>query len=169
VNEVKRMPVSEADVARTRRLHAMGVQPFRLRGAATDAPIRELAADNGAPAQPTRSIVIQAPCVLVLPHGCDRRQLDLVGRAMHAFGPDFARAPRVVTDAGGIADTPPVASAYVVFGELQAHALGHVLPADVMRQAEVVLLATPDRLSEGTAKRQLWLALKALRRRLRGA
>lgn len=150
--------------ARSRRLRALGVAPYRLRGASSP---KGVCAPLPASGQSPDAVPVHARCVLVLPDPCPPRALDLVGRAMHAFGADFARAPRLRVQSGGLTDAPPHAAAYVAFGEAQARALGHVLPTAVMRQAEVVLLDAPQSLHAGAAKRQLWLALKALRRRLR--
>ena len=61
----------------------------------------------------------------------------------------------------------PHAPAYLVFGQAQAHALGRALPAQVMRDAHIVLADAPaDILAQSVAKRRLWQALRTLRRAL---
>jgi hypothetical protein len=109
---------------------------------------------------------VEVPCTVLLPAGCTPRELDRVGRILHAFGADFARAPRVEIPGDGLRQAPPAARAYLAFGELQARALGQVLSAAHMREAEVVLLDAPQSLGQGNAKLRLWQAMKALRRRL---
>lgn len=149
---------------RMRRLRALGVQAYRLREtapASTDAPAA--AAEQNAP-QASQPTSVQLPCVLVLPKHCPGSALDLVGRAMLAFGAEFARAPRVYAEADGVSGSVPRAQAYLVFGDAQARALGHTLPAEHMRDAEIVLLESPEAWTTGAAKRQAWLALKPLRR-----
>lgn len=147
-----------------RRLQALGVVPYVLRSASP--PPAALPAGRDTVAEPAVAGG-DARCVLVLPGSSSSRHQDLIGRAMHALGADFARAPCVRVGPTGIGEPPPRAAAYVAFGEAQARALGHVLSGEAMRQAEVVLLDAPENLHGGAAKRQLWLALKALRRRLR--
>ncbi len=150
---------------RDRRLHALGVTPYVLRGRrpadVTDAVEAPVEASTGA----ASSAVL--PCTLLLPATCTPRELDRIGRILHAFGADFARAPRVQVPAGGLREAPPSARAYLAFGEAQARALGQMLSAAAMRDAEVVLLDAPGALGQGAAKQRLWLAMKALQRRLR--
>jgi hypothetical protein len=102
--------------------------------------------------------------VVVLPAGCTVRELDLLGRALCAFGPNLARAARIeVTEAMQV----PHAQAYLVFGQPQAHALGRALPADVMRDAHIVLADAPhELLSQALSKRRLWHALRSMHRAL---
>jgi hypothetical protein len=157
--------VTTPSAQRDRRLHALGVTPWVLRGSrpagTVDAP---RAVD--APVESTASDIARVPCTLLLPATCTPRELDRVGRVLHAFGADFARAPRVKVPAEGLREAPPPARAYLAFGEAQARALGQMLSAAAMREAEVVLLDAPDALGQGAAKQRLWLAMKALRRRL---
>lgn len=158
------MTAAVAPAAQTHReqvLRAMGVTVYRLRDATSAA-----AADAPAGVVPAP---VHATCVLVLPAGCTPRQLDLVGRAMTAFGAAFARAPRIEVVDGEVAVAVPVATAYLAFGEAQARALGRVLPAAAMAAAQVALLDVPARLSDAAGKRGLWNAMKALRRSLRAA
>jgi len=104
--------------------------------------------------------------VVVLPPGCAVRELDLLGRALSAFGAQLARAPRIEAADGDAMQVPHV-PAYLVFGQAQAHALGRALPAQVMRDAHIVLADTPaDILTQASAKRRLWQALRSLRRAL---
>lgn len=154
------MPTSYA--ARERRLHALGVTPYRLRG--QGAPEAAAASPEPTVQAPSAPPI---PCALLLPASCAARDLDRIGRAMHAFGVDFARAPRVQVPSTGLREAPPTARAYLAFGEAQARALGQVLTAAAMGDAEVVLLDAPGLLGQGAAKRRLWLAVKALQRRLR--
>ncbi|KGI78736.1 hypothetical protein [Oleiagrimonas soli] len=159
-----------ATASRHERLRALGVTPYRLRAprgveaVPAEPSIIEAAV---APTATPRAAGATVPCVLLLPAGCPPRTLDLIGRSMHAFGADFARAPRFSVSTEGVLDTPPTARAYLAFGDAQARALGHVLDADVMHAAEIVLLDLPEALHAGASKRRLWLALKALRRRMR--
>jgi hypothetical protein len=110
-----------------------------------------------------------ASCVVLLPDGCAARELDLLGRALAAYGPGLARAGRItVRDGRPVAAVPPV-RAYLVFGQAQAHALGRELPAAVMNQAQIVLADEPHEvLATGAGKRRLWTALRQLRRALAG-
>jgi hypothetical protein len=145
---------------REQMLREFGVVPYRLRRR-DDEPVP---ADEPAA---TAVMPDAAECVLVLPAGCSHRELDLLGRAMQAFGPAFARAPRMrVDDDGGLADVPQ-APAYLAFGEAQARALGRVLSAAQMATAEIVLLDPPSQLMQAAGKRRLWSAVNALRRRWR--
>lgn len=108
--------------------------------------------------------------MVVLPQGCGTRELDLIGRALGACGAVLARAARVTVSGGQLAGEVPVARAYLVFGEMQAHALGRALPAAVMRDAQIVLADEPALvLARAEAKRRLWNALRSLRRALAAA
>ena len=143
---------------RTRVLRALGVVPWRRRAMAAVEPV----------AQPvTMELPSSTSVVVVLPQGCTVRELDLLGRALCAFGPNLARAARIeVTDATQV----PHAQAYLVFGQAQAHALGRALPADVMRDAHIVLADAPNELlSQAASKRRLWHALRSMRRALGAA
>ena len=104
---------------------------------------------------------------MLLPDGCGARELDLLGRALAAYGPELARAGRIlVKDGRPTAPVPPV-RAYLVFGQAQAHALGRELPAAVMNRAQIVLADEPNEvLAGGAGKRRLWTALRQLRRAL---
>lgn len=153
-------PSTQAD-HRGRVLRALGVTPWVRR----DVPL----------AEPTAAVVVAEPdgpvtCVVVLPDGCDARQLDLVGRALTACGAALARAARLVVRDGQLAPPVPEAQAYLVFGEAQAHALGRVLPATVMHRAQIVLVDEPSLvLRSAEAKRRLWNALRSVRRVLAAA
>ncbi|MDF3982031.1 hypothetical protein P3W24_09620 [Luteibacter sp. PPL201] len=142
---------------RERLLRAMGVTPWRLRVTGTqtiDAP--------SAPANDAAGG--RVPCVVILPSGCSERELDLVGRALRAFGPATGRAARLEVGDAGLGQVP-VASAYLAFGEAQARALGHELPAAVQSAAQIVLVDAPSQvLTSAAAKRRLWNALRALGR-----
>ncbi|WP_233843439.1 hypothetical protein [Dyella sp. 2HG41-7] len=152
--------VVASPVHRARVLRALGVVPWRMRAVETVAPMEHAAASQ--PQQATAG----ANVVVVVPRGCAVRELDLLGRALSAFGPQLARAPRIEA----LNDEPmqvPHAAAYLVFGQAQAHALGRVLSADVMRNAHIVLADAPsDILAQAASKRRLWQALRALRRAL---
>jgi len=145
---------------RQRVLHALGVTPWTLRSAAMPQ------------AEPSASALVEtqaAHCVVLLPAGCATRELDLLGRALCAFGPGLARAARIEVGDGRVADLP-VARAYLAFGEAQAHALGRELSAERQRQAHIVLADTPQRvLADAQGKRRLWHALRQLRRALLAA
>ncbi|MBT2115457.1 hypothetical protein KK141_06990 [Dyella sp. LX-66] len=142
---------------RSRVLRALGVTPWVRRDAPTmpsapaDAPVAETAAGH---------------CVVLLPAGCEPRTLDLLGRALTAFGPALARAARIEVRDGRLA-AAPLAKAYLVFGEAQAHALGRELPAAMLQQAHIVLADEPGAVhGSGAGKRRLWNALRSLRRAL---
>jgi hypothetical protein len=143
---------------RTRVLRALGVVPWRLRAVE--------AAREPATLTPVAELPAHADVVVVVPPGCSVRELDLLGRALYAFGPYLARAARVeATDSDTL--KVPHAKAYLVFGQAQAHTLGRVLPADVMRDAHIVLADAPaDVLGQSAAKRRLWQALRSMRRAL---
>jgi len=151
---------------RDRRLHALGVTPFVLRTSRTNGEADKPGTAE-APVETVATGSARVPCTLLLPASCSPRELDRLGRVLHAFGADFARAPRVQVPADGLREAPPPARAYLAFGEAQARALGQTLSAAAMREAEVVLLDAPSSLGQGAAKQRLWLAMKALRRRLR--
>jgi hypothetical protein len=140
---------------RTRVLRALGVVSWRRRAAATVEPTTPWV---------TAELPSNTHVVVVLPHGCSVRELDLLGRALCAFGPSLARAARIeVSDTMQV----PRAQAYLVFGPAQAHALGRALPADVMRDAHIVLADAPNELlSQAVSKRKLWHALRSMRRAL---
>lgn len=142
---------------RSRVLRALGVTPWVQRAAPSlpsapaDAPAAEAAAGH---------------CVVLLPAGCEPRALDLLGRALTAFGPALARAARIEVRDGQLA-AAPLAKAYLVFGEAQAHALGRELPAALLQQAHIVLADEPGAVHHsGAGKRRLWNALRSLRRAL---
>jgi len=147
---------------RERVLRVLGITPW-VRRNLPDAPAA-LEVSEPAPAATVESI-----CVVVLPDGCSTRELDLVGRALNGAGAVLARAARI-TVRGGQLDELPLAKAYLVFGEAQAHALGRSLPAATMREAQIVLADEPSQvLAQGQAKRRLWNALRSLRRALASA
>ncbi len=105
-------------------------------------------------------------CVVVLPGGCMPRELDLLGRALCAFGAGLARAARVEVTDGRLAALPS-ARAYLAFGEAQAHALGRELPVELQQRAQIVLADVPGQvLADAAGKRRLWNALRHLRRAL---
>lgn len=142
---------------RTRVLRALGVVPWRLRAVAVQEPavLAQIA-----------DLPSHADVVVVLPPGCSVRELDLLGRALCAFGPHLARAARVEA-ADSETMKVPHAKAYLVFGQAQAHTLGRALPAEVMRDAHIVLADAPaDVLGQAAAKRRLWQALRSMRRAL---
>jgi hypothetical protein len=142
-------------VQRERILRALGVTPWRRRVAVPASPAAAMA------------MPAHAPCVLVVPAGCDARQLDLLARALGAFGAALARAPRIEVAAGELRQPAPTAAAYLAFGAAQAQALGRALPAAAAVAAQVVLLDEPSVLFGADAKRRTWNALKSLRRSLR--
>jgi len=142
---------------RSRMLRALGVTPWVRR----DAPSPVLA-----PADASVAEAAAGHCVVLLPAGCAPRTLDLLGRALTAFGPALARAARIEVREGRLA-AAPLAKAYLVFGEAQAHALGRELPAAMLQQAHIVLADEPGAVhTSGAGKRRLWNALRSLRRAL---
>jgi hypothetical protein len=151
--------VVASPVHRARVLRALGVVAWRRRAVAE-------ATSVASPVQATEARQLPAGVVVVLPRGCAVRELDLLGRALSAFGPLLARAPRIEALDGESMQVPH-APAYLVFGQAQAHALGRALPAQVMRDAHIVLADAPsDILTQASAKRRLWQALRTLRRAL---
>ena len=158
------LPASRGPLSRrTRVLRALGVMPL-VRREAPDRQPADIAAAPGAGA-----VVSPASCVVLLPEGCHARELDLLGRALAAYGPELARAGRVLVKDGRPATAVPPVRAYLVFGQAQAHALGRELPAAVMNQAQIVLADEPHEvLAGGAGKRRLWMALRQLRRALAG-
>lgn len=154
-----RGPVSR----RTRVLRELGVTPWVRRETANPLPA-EVAS---APAPSMAPAPSPASCVVLLPEGCAARELDLLGRALAAYGPEVARAGRIPVKDGRPAAAVPAVRAYLVFGQAQAHALGRELPAAVMNQAQIVLADEPrEVLASGAGKRRLWTALRQLRRAL---
>ncbi len=130
------------------------------------------------PGPPVASVAIESSsgaaaavaCVVVLPEACSARELDLLGRALNASGAMLARAARVTVKGGQLGPDVPLARAYLVLGEAQAHALGRALPAAAMQQAQIVLADEPGLvLTRADAKRRLWSALRNLRRGLTGS
>jgi hypothetical protein len=155
------VPASGGSAHRARLLRALGVTPWVRRAVAAPATAQ------AAPAPlPAAVEVPSGDCVVVLPAGCDPKALDLLGRALSAFGPALARAARIEVRDGGLA-VAPVARAYLVFGEAQARALGRELPAALLNQAHIVLADEPAAVHAGAAgKRRLWNALRSVRRAL---
>lgn len=162
------MPAASA-THRARVLRALGMTPWvRRTRAATVGPevVPEVDSVSGA-GEVTDAAVA---CVVVLPEGCQTRELDLLGRALVAAGAVLARAARMTVSGGQLAGPVPVARAYLVFGEAQAHALGRQLPAAVMHRAQIALVDEPVQvLTSAAAKRRLWIALRTLRRMLASA
>lgn len=137
---------------------ALGITAWRLR------EVDAIAIDE---APSTAAMPGDADCVLVLPGNSSPRELDMLGRAMQAFGPMLARAARISVVDGKLAHVP-AARAYLAFGNEQAHALGRELPAAALERAHVVLVDPPAGLAgDGKAKRRLWNAMRTLRRNLR--
>lgn len=152
-------PATDAD-HRSRVLHALGLTPWVRR-----VPAAGTTAGTGA-----ASASDLVACVVVLPDACSARELDLLGRALSACGATLARAARVTVRNGELAAGVPLARAYLVLGEAQAHALGRALSAAAMQQAQIVLADEPALLlSRADAKRRLWSALRTLRRGLAGS
>jgi hypothetical protein len=149
---------------RARVLRALDVTPWVRRASPTVSAA--IVGMNGA-ANTAADGAAGAGCVVILPQGCNVRELDLLGRALNACGAPLARAARVTVSGGQLAADVPQARAYLVFGEAQAHALGRTLPVAVMQRAQIVLadeLALV--LTSAAAKRRLWSALRSLRRTL---
>ena len=141
---------------RARVLHALGLTPWVRRRAAAASTLVEPESDGAGVA-----------CIVILPASCHARELDLLGRALHAGGAALARAARINVKDGQLAAPVPAARAYLVFGDAQAHALGRALPAAVMSQALIVLADEPKLvLDDAAAKRRLWNALRSVRRAL---
>jgi hypothetical protein len=153
-------PAPAALPHRERVLRALGVTPWVRRVVAQASSAVEAPMADAMPIAPT------GECIVVLPAGCSPRELDLIGRALMAYGPAVARAPRIEVANGQLAGAPD-ARAYLVFGEAQAHALGRALPAATVSRAHIVLADEPSSvLTSGASKRRLWSALRSLRRAL---
>ncbi len=140
----------------------MGVTPMQLRTVADAVPVRH---DTGSVEDSSADALVDV--ALVIPAGVASPHLDLLGRAMTAFGARFARAARLTVADGTVTAAIPAARAYLAFGEAQARALGRDLDAAVMAHAEVVLVDGPEQLVSAQGKRRLWVAVNALRRRWR--
>ena len=144
---------------RQRLLRVMGVTPWSLRASDASSVVQGGAANDGLPGE-------RVACVVVLPADASERELELVGKALRAFGAVTARAARLLAGPAGLGHVP-VAATYLVFGDAQAHALGHELPASVMSAAHIVLVDPPALIvSDAAAKRRLWNGLRALGRAL---
>lgn len=142
---------------RARVLRALGVTPW----------VRRSTNHIVEPANVQPALATDVGCVVILPELCSTRELDLIGRALNACGASLARAPRLRASGGQLSGDVPAARAYLVFGDIQAHALGRVLPSAVMNQAQIVLADEPALvLTSAGAKRRLWSALRSLRRTL---
>lgn len=160
---------SAADPAarRDRLLRALGLTPYRLRAVAAPA------ADHAAPAAGSAAtlpatVPADARVAVVLPAAALEapRQRALVDAALAwlALGPDDVAWLPV---RNGALAAPPQLPAYLVFGEAQA--LGRELPAAAQAQATIALADAPaELLAQPARKRELWRALKTLRRALRG-
>lgn len=149
---------------RERVLRELGLTPWVRRQPAPPAAAVAIESTSGAVAAGA------VACVVVLPEACSARELDLLGRALSASGAMLARAARVTVKGGQLGADVPVARAYLVLGEAQAHALGRALPAAAMQQAQIVLADEPGLvLTRADAKRRLWSALRNLRRGLTGS
>ncbi|WP_266158170.1 hypothetical protein [Dyella silvatica] len=150
-------PVVAGQAHRARLLRALGVTPWVRRQAAVAQALIEAPSIAAAPA---------GECVVLLPAGGLPRALDLLGRALCAYGPSLARAARIEVADGRLLNVPE-ARAYLVFGQAQAHALGRELSAEVLNRAHIVLADEPGEvLSSAVGKRRLWSALRSLRRAL---
>jgi DNA polymerase III psi subunit len=142
---------------RERLLRVMGVTPWRLR-VGDVAPANDIQPANEA------GVGEHVGCVVVLPAGSSARELDLLGKALRAFGPVTGRAARLEVGERGLGQVP-VAAAYLVFGDAQAHALGRDLSAAALSAAQIVLVDPPSAiLADPAAKRRLWNGLRALGR-----
>jgi DNA polymerase III psi subunit len=143
---------------RERLLRVMGVTPWRLRVGEV------VAGDDAQSANADPGPGEHVGCVVILPAGSSARELDLLGKALRAFGPVTGRAARLEVGERGLGQVP-VAGAYLVFGEAQARALGRDLPAAVLSAAQIVLVDPPSAiLADSAAKRRLWNGLRALGR-----
>jgi hypothetical protein len=142
---------------RERLLKVMGVTPWRLR-------VGDAAAVDDV--QPANEVGVgeHVGCVVILPAGSSTRELDLLGKALRAFGAVTGRAARIEVGEHGLGQVP-VAAAYLVFGDAQAHALGRHLSAAALSAAQIVLVDPPSAvLADPAAKRRLWNGLRALGR-----
>ena len=149
------MPVIAA--RRERLLRVMGVTPWRLR-VGDVAPADDIQPSNEA------GLGEHVGSVVILPAGSSARELELLGKALRAFGPVTGRAARLEVGERGLGQVP-VAAAYLVFGEAQAHALGRDLSAAALSAAQIVLVDPPSAvLADPAAKRRLWNGLRALGR-----
>ncbi|WP_213948767.1 hypothetical protein [Luteibacter sp. dw_328] len=142
---------------RERLLRVMGVTPWRLR-------VGEVATADSVVSANEAGVGDHVGCVVILPAGSSARELELLGKALRAFGPVTGRAARLEVGERGLGQVP-AAGAYLVFGEAQARALGRDLPAAVLSAAQIVLVDPPSTiLVDAAAKRRLWNGLRALGR-----
>lgn len=142
---------------RVRVLRALGLTPWVLRTPAGTPPV-------DAAVVPALTAQAASACVLVLPQEVGAAEHDMLARALAATDAAFAQAPQVNLRDGELAGVP-AATAYLVFGEAQAHALGRCLDAAALQHAQIVLVDAPSALlADASAKRRLWTALRRLRR-----
>lgn len=145
------------DARRQCALRALGIMRWVRRAPGAQAQAAPPVADSQA----------ASACVVVLPADCGTRELDLLGRALAAYGVALARAPRIAVRDGHLTAAVPPVRAYLVLGQAQAHALGRELPGAVMNRSQIVLADEPAQaLADGAGKRRLWTALRQLRRAL---
>ena len=170
------LPASE----RQRLLRVLGVMPLMLRHApAALSPARvaatpQPAAASAAPAPITPAASADATSTLalivLLPPGAaaDARQQALLRAALLCLPAPLQRAPCIELAAHG--ESLPAADAYLALGAATLADLGSLLPLDVQQRACIAGAATPaELLREPARKRELWRALKQLRRAARGA
>lgn len=143
---------SRTDGQRLRRLTAMGLQPWVLRDAVSR----------------TDSL----RCVVIVPAAAlaDTRQRQLIDLAVACLGlPDTAVMHLTVRD-NRLTATAAATPAYLVFGQAQAQALGSASSTDQLKRACIALVDEPAQLLRTPVrKRDLWLAVKAVRRATRVA
>ncbi len=138
-------------VHRVRVLKALGITQWGLRAQGTRNPVLPAGKSNSA-------------CVVVLPAGCSARQQELLTRAFGACGLTLACATRVELGGKEAVDIPH-ARAYLVLGKVSADLLERHLPPEVKQRADIVGADLPTQiLADASAKRQLWQALRRLRR-----
>lgn len=155
MNALARPSISAAHRARV--LRALGLMPW-VRREQGGAPLAH------AEAAPVLAAAAASAFVLVLPQDVGAPERDMLARALAAADVMFAQAPQVSPRDGELLDVP-VAAAYLVFGQAQAHALGRCLDAAALQRAQIVLVDAPSALLvDAAAKRRLWTALRGLRR-----
>ena len=141
--------VAAFDGERLRRLDAMGVRVWRLRGAARG---------DAAPAGTVRLLVVG-----------DDAKTPAAEAIVRTLGVDDAHVGWCVARGGRLDGLDLQAGAYLVLGEHLARVVGAELPTATQQRAAIVVAAAPAALrGNAMAKRLLWQALKPLKRRLAG-
>ena len=152
--------MSGTSALRLRQLEALGVTPYRLRGAGSPAMIA--AASNEETVTPAAGARIAVICAQP-PGDAGRALAQALGVAeslLHWQVPREGRLPEL--DQAG--------TVFLVLGNALARVLGAELTTAAQQAATIVVTAAPPEWrGDPLAKRLLWQALRPLRRQLRTA